>query len=511
MCATVVERTSSLDRPTVEISAAIPAGIDSALADFRQRYPAYDHDEVEQLRSREYSRLDDLGQIYLDYTGGGLHGSSQLTQHMEMLSTTVLGNPHSHNPTSLAMTERVERARAYVLDYFNASSDEYIAIFTSNASGALKHVGESYPFDADSRFLISYDNHNSVNGIREFARSKGAEITYVPVVAPELRIDGEILHHELNQTKSDGDHLFAFPAQSNFSGVQYPLELIEEAQSLGWDVLLDVAAFAPTNRLDLSRWHPDFVAMSFYKMFGYPTGLGCLLVRREALAKLRRPWFAGGTITIASVQGDGHYYADAEAAFEDGTIDYLNIPAVEIGLRHIDRIGIETIHDRVAALTGWLLNALTALRHSNGRPMIQVHGPTDTAMRGGTITISFLDPDGVCLDERRIEELAGDVNISLRTGCFCNPGAGEITHDLSATEMKAFFATGERISFDDLRTTIRNQYDKSVASIRISTGIATNFADVYRFIEFVNEFKDKTSVDVGEHDCEHCANMRDAT
>ena len=25
--------------------------------------------------------------------------------------------------------------------------------------------------------------------------------------------------------------------------------------------------------------------MSFYKMFGYPTGLGCLLARREALAK----------------------------------------------------------------------------------------------------------------------------------------------------------------------------------------------------------------------------------
>ncbi len=409
------------------------------------------------------------------------------------------------------MTERVENARAYVLDYFNAAPDEYIAIFTSNASGALKHVGESYPFNADSRFLISYDNHNSVNGIREFARSKGAEITYVPVEPPALRIDDEMLRRELTRSKPDGDHLFAFPAQSNFSGVQYPLNLIEEAQALGWDVLLDAAAFVPTNRLDLSRWHPDFVALSFYKMFGYPTGLGCLLVRREALTKLQRPWFAGGTITIASVQGDGHYYADDEAAFEDGTVDYLNIPAVEIGLRHIDNVGIDNIHDRVTALTGWLLDSMAALRHSNGRPMIQVHGPTDTVMRGGTITISFLDPDGLNLDERRIEELAGDVNISLRTGCFCNPGAGEITHDLSETEMKAFFSTGERVSFDDLRTAIRNQYHKSVASIRISTGIATNFDDVYRFMEFVTGFKDKTSAEVGEHDCEHCANMRDAT
>jgi molybdenum cofactor sulfurtransferase len=69
---------------------------------------------------------------------------------------------------------------------------------------------------------------------------------------------------------------------------------------------------------------------------------------------------------------------------------------------------------------------------------------------------------------------------------------------------------GKRVSFDDLRETIRNQYSKSVASIRISTGIASNFADVYRFINFVNGFKDKTSTEVGEHDCENCANMRDA-
>jgi molybdenum cofactor sulfurtransferase len=37
-------------------------------------------------------------------------------------------------------------------------------------------------------------------------------------------------------------------------------------------VLLDAASLVPSNRLDLSRWHPDFVAISFYKIFGYPTG-----------------------------------------------------------------------------------------------------------------------------------------------------------------------------------------------------------------------------------------------
>src|SRR5512143_3259259 len=85
-------------------------------------------------------------------------------------------------------------------------------------------------------------------------------------------------------------------------------------------------------------------------------GLGGLSARKEAVAKLHKPWFAGGTITVASVQGDKYYLAEGPAAFEDGTPDYLNIPAVQIGLQHIESIGIEAIRERVRCLTGHLLD-----------------------------------------------------------------------------------------------------------------------------------------------------------
>ena len=62
-----------------------------------------------------------------------------------MLNNSVLGNPHSGNLTSQAMTDLVEETRRYILSYFNANPNEYIAIFTANASGALKLAGESYP------------------------------------------------------------------------------------------------------------------------------------------------------------------------------------------------------------------------------------------------------------------------------------------------------------------------------------------------------------------------------
>ena len=108
-------------------------------------------------------------------------------------------------------------------------------------------------------------------------------------------------------------------------------------------MLLDAAAFVPTNRLDLSLIKPEFVAISFYKMFGYPTGIGALLVRKTIFKKLRRPWFAGGTVNFASVQGNGHYLAPNEAAFEDGTVNYLNIPAIKTGLQHLEKVGINTV------------------------------------------------------------------------------------------------------------------------------------------------------------------------
>ena len=249
--------------------------------------------------------------------------------------------------------------------------------------------------------------------------------------------------------------------------------------------MLDCAAFAPTNRLDLSQVKPDFVPLSFYKIFGYPTGVGCLLVKKSALKKLHRPWFAGGTISIVSVQGPWHYLIEDSAGFEDGTVNYLNLPAVEIGLRHIEKIGLDIIHQRVACLTAWLLAEMSNLKHSNGANQIQIYGPTDMTKRGGTITFNLDDPQGERLDYRRVEALANQANISLRTGCFCNPGSGEIAHKLSKKEMGKIFQSPTPVAFDELFETIRRTYNKYPSNIRVSLGLASNFADVYYFVAFL--------------------------
>lgn len=490
---------------------AIP---NEAYADFIARYPGYVKTaSLDRLRASEYRRLDEQRQVYLDYTGGSLYAESQLQRHFEMLRSSVFGNPHSANPTSVAMTDHVERTRRYVLNYFNARSDDYILVFTQNASGALKLVGESFPFAPGARYLLTFDNHNSVNGIREFARAKGATVAYAPVVPPALHLDMARLNALLDDADPARDNLFAYPAQSNFSGVKHPLDLVAEAKAKGWCVLLDAAAFVPTNNLDLTAVQPDFVTVSFYKMFGYPTGVGGLFIRRSTIAKLKRPWFAGGTVNFASVQGQAHVLSASEAAFEDGTLNYLSIPAVEIGLRHLQAIGIDLIAERVRCLTGWLLDELLALRHSNGRAIVRIYGPATTRDRGGTVTFNLYDPQGHLLDYRRIEELAGQEGISLRTGCFCNPGAGEIAEGLTEEDMQAGFAMGTDINLLSFVRLMRDRGHKSAGSIRVSLGLATNFTDVWRFVRFIAGFRDQEWLTIGEvtFDIESCRIIRDGS
>ncbi len=469
------------------------------LASFLERYPDYAATSpLDGLRATAYARLDRTGQVYLDYTGASVYAESQVTDHLALLRQDVLGNPHSASPASAATTTLVEQTRRAVLDWFDAAGS-YVAVFTPNATGALKHVGESYPFAPTTRFLLTADNHNSVNGIREFARARGAEVEYVGLTAPDLRIDAKALERQLS-TGPVG--LFALPAQSNFSGVQHPLSLVDYAERCGWHVLLDAAAFVPTNRLDLRSVRPHFVTISFYKMFGYPTGVGCLLIRNDVLPVLRRPWFAGGTVNFATVQGCKHALAPGEAGFEDGTLNFLSIPAVEIGLRHLQSVGIERIHTRVQCLVGWLLEELAALRHSNARPMVRIYGPGGTADRGSTLTLNFVDPDGRVLDYRRIEELALLEGMSLRTGCFCNPGAGETAENITEEDIEAALQTNADMNLPRFLQFITHRSGKHAGAIRISFGIASNFADARRFFEFARGLRDRTRSTIGQATCD---------
>src|SRR5512141_2348492 len=125
------------------------------------------------------------------------------------------------------------------------------------------------------------------------------------------------------------------------------------------------------------------------------------------------------------------------------------------------------------------------MKHSNGAPLVRIYGPTKMVERGGAVTVNFYDRYDNPIDHRFIEQRANEVNISLRTGCFCNPGAGEIAMGISRPELAScFIGHPDRLTLDDLRTCVDG---KSTGAVRISVGLVTNFSDVYKFIEFARE------------------------
>ena len=439
----------------------------------------------ERLRRKEFARLNKTGQVYLDYTGGNLYPLSLVKKHQRFLQKAIYGNPHSTNPASKVSERMIDEARAKVLQFFNAS--DYYCVFTANASAALHIVAECYPFSPDSHLLLTADNHNSVNGLRNYCRLKGGSHTYSPMDEKDLTIGEDALCQLLRGHKEKKNKLFAFPAQSNVSGVRHSLHWVKAARLEGWDVLLDAAAFVPTSALDLSVVQPDFVPLSFYKIFGYPTGIGCLLIKKSAFSKLKKPSFAGGTITISSAGYDAYFLKPDHERFEDGTVNYLGIPAIMDGLDFISTVNIEFINARMKQLSAYFLQGLGRLTHDNGLPLIRLYGPAHTEKRGATFLLNFVDAKGRMYPFQHIEACANEAMISLRSGCFCNPGIDEINHGISADDLKNFFLNRKHGDYYEMI----EHLGRWRGALRVSLGYPTVKADIDKFAAFARRFLNK--------------------
>ena len=443
--------------------------------------PALEDDErwFARLRAAEFARLDRTGECYLDYTGAALYPESLVRAHAERLACGIFGNPHSESPASRRSSEALEGARAAVLHLVGAGADEYDVCFAANASNAIRLVAESFPFASGGTLALSADNHNSVNGIREYAARAGAAVRTLPLDA-ELRLDRPL---ERLGRAPWSPSLLALPAQSNFSGVRHPLSLVREARARGWCVLLDAAAYVPTMRLDLAAHPADFVALSLYKIAGYPTGVGALVARREWLDRLQRPWFAGGTVEFVSVQHGLHQLRAGAAGFEDGTPSFLALEAVPEALAFVEHTGIGALGAHVRRLTRRLLEGVRELRHPGGAPVVVLHGPGDLQDRGGTIALNVLDRAGRVVPFEEIEREAGARGISLRGGCFCNPGAAEHAFAFPASEMRGCLERARAEGFDARR--LSACIGRPVGAVRLSPGLATTPADVDRALELL--------------------------
>jgi selenocysteine lyase/cysteine desulfurase len=120
-----------------------------------------------------------------------------------------------------------------------------------------------------------------------------------------------------------------------------------------------------------------------------------------------------------------------------------------------------------------------------------VHGPADGRDRGGTVALNVLDPTWRAVDYRLVEARAGEAGISVRGGCFCNPGAAAHALGFTRAGTARCFRAALRDGFDldRLRACMGGA---PVGAIRVSVGLASLERDVLRFVEMLASFRDAT-------------------
>uniref|UniRef100_H3AUI3 Molybdenum cofactor sulfurase n=1 Tax=Latimeria chalumnae TaxID=7897 RepID=H3AUI3_LATCH len=392
-----------------------------------------------------------------------------------------------------------------ILQHFNISPEEYTVIFTSGSTAAFKLVAESFawtptgPEEPGSRFFYLTDSHTSVVGIRGLTTLM--KVPAVPIKPHEIckvgigGEDGNLTALE-DQIQDKTPHLFCYAAQSNFSGTKYPLLWIEDIRKRKlypfnktageWFVLLDAASYASTSPLNLALHQADFIPISFYKIFGFPTGLGALLVCNKSAHLLRKVYFGGGT-AAAYLAGQDFFIPRQSVAerFEDGTVSFLDIIALKHGFDALERLtgGMQNIMLHTFGLAQSTYRILSALQHSNGSPVVCLY--TDTEFdspdtQGPIINFNVLDENGGIIGYSQVDKLASLYNIHLRTGCFCNTGACQQHLGISDEDIKknlqAGHVCGDNIDLIDGRPT---------GSVRVSFGYMSTFEDAQTFLKFI--------------------------
>ncbi|KAL8714681.1 MAG: hypothetical protein Q9220_001630 [cf. Caloplaca sp. 1 TL-2023] len=433
--------------------------------------PRY-NDDVDSVRKKEYPMLKDLMQ-------------------------NLFGNPHSNSSSSHLSTRRIEDVRLRALRYFKADPADFDLVFVANATAAIKLVVEGFR-EYPGGFWFGYhrDAHTSLIGVRESATGHHC-----------FRDDEEVATwvkaQSTTEPASDGDQvgLFAYPAQSNLNGRRLPMSWSGQLRSSCQSVsrrcysLLDAAALVSTCPLDLSdaSQAPDYIALSFYKMFGYPD-LGALIIRKDSALPLdRRRYFGGGTVEMVACIDENWHVTKQDSLherLEDGTLPIHGIVALGTAFDvHQELYGsIERVSLHTSFLAKHLYDHLFRLRHSNARPVCTLYKDRGSSYdnprtQGPIIALNLRGSNGNWISNAEVEKLAAIKGIQLRTGGLCNPGGVSSLLDLAPWEMKRNFSAGHRCGNDnDIMA------GKPTGIIRVSFGAMSNLHDVMTFVRFIEDF-----------------------
>ena len=495
------------------------------------------------VQQQQHSAQTESCEVYLDYAGASLPWKSQ----MEKICTdvSILANPHSTGPAAARTSRRMEHVQKRLLDWLDAhpgrlagiqrdKSDSksnqkgrnddpdhhpgYEILFTSGTTQAMQIVAERLAWKAEcqncgrsSQLVCPVEAHTSLIGMRGCALAKGASFHCLPIAQ---------LEKELNSDKSPSwykthsqpcpycpvqiPNLLAMPLECNFGGnrTAFSQAWAQKLSQPGrpWWSLLDIAKAVSTGPVSLRRKNPDFCTLSFYKVFGAPTGLGCLLVKRNILnewlgdgGSKEQFYHGGGSVDLLLPRQNITIPRSSPSllsSLKSGTCHFRGIVELKHGFDILDRLGMESIHKHTLSLARELFRRFRRLRHANDCPVVEFYGAwsSESALEatdiGPTLAFNLQRQDGSYVGFNEVAKLAAlnrPCPIQLRVGCFCNPGACQQALQLKEDRVLENHRKTGHVCGDDI-----DIIDGSpTGAVRVSFGKDSTWEDLDALITFV--------------------------
>jgi cysteine desulfurase/selenocysteine lyase len=306
-------------------------------------------------------------------------------------------------------TELFEASRQTVAAFIGAKSEEIV--FTKSATESLNLLAYSFSnAEPGSKFAIGpehsivvseMEHHANLIPWQQLAKRSGAELKWFSVTS-----DGRLDESNIDALITSKTKIVAITQQSNVLGTINNLDrIIKKAHDVGAIVIVDACQSVPHIPVDVSKLGADFLAFSGHKVLG-PTGVGVLWGRYDLLNALP-PFLFGGSM-IENVTMTDATWAEAPRKFEAGVPNMAQVVGLAAGVKYLQAIGVEEVHKHEKTLTSYLLAELQKIEGVN------VVGPTDVSLRGGTVsfTVSGIHPHD-------LGQYLDSAGIAVRTGHHC--------------------------------------------------------------------------------------------
>jgi molybdenum cofactor sulfurtransferase len=403
------------------------------------------------LNHREYDIYRFSNKTYLDYATKAVWPESVIYNFTHSLQDNLYGNPHSESPSSELSSNTVDALRSRILKFLRTDLLKYSVIFTHSNSHALKTFIEAFPFNSSSQFVLTDSASDNLLGLKSLATDRGATVS-------TFRPNKFVL--------SKGPNLIALPLVDAFTGASLDEKTIAKILELRAFSLVDASLAIPYSPINLTETPFSALTFGLEKWFGFPQ-LGVLVVSNSLIPLLRKPYFGGGTLVYALPNKDHEKpRMRPSEKFEDGSLPFLNIAAVDSGFAFWRHLGPANVRLHTEEISRFMYESIANLTREDGSKLVKIYAENGSRI----LSFNFVAANGTVNDYRPYLEAALHNDIFISGGCQGTPGscarALGYVRDVNASE---------------------------IGALRASVGWATTEADIERLCAFIYDWADEFS------------------